>query len=112
MGVTAASWCGPVPGVTRARPPAVAVIGLRRSGRTGNGESPCGLIAPACQPGRSVTPDSGSPQRARDYLRRQAPGALRAPLMLVKKLLTHSARGGGAPRHGDGPSGGLRVLSP
>lgn len=31
------------------RPPAVAVLGLRRSGRTGNGDSPCGRIAPACQ---------------------------------------------------------------
>jgi hypothetical protein len=40
-----------VPGVTRARPPAVAVIGLRRSGRTGNGESPRGRIAPAYQAG-------------------------------------------------------------
>jgi hypothetical protein len=28
VGVTAASWCGPVPWVTRARPPAVAVFGL------------------------------------------------------------------------------------
>src|SRR5690349_14714833 len=40
-----------VPGVTLAGPPAVAVIGLRRSGRTGNGEDPRGRIAPACQLG-------------------------------------------------------------
>ena len=45
VGVTAASWCGPVSGVTCARPPAVAVFGLRRSGRTGNGEGPSGRIA-------------------------------------------------------------------
>jgi hypothetical protein len=48
-----------VPGVTHARPPAVAVFGLRRSGRTGNGDSPCGRVAPACQPGRLVHTDSG-----------------------------------------------------
>jgi hypothetical protein len=56
VGVTAASWCGAVPEVTRARPPAVAVIGLRRSGRIGNGESPCGRIAPACQSGPLSSP--------------------------------------------------------
>jgi hypothetical protein len=33
------------------RPPAVAVLGLRQGGRTGNGESPRGRIAPARQPG-------------------------------------------------------------
>ena len=38
--LTAANWVRAVPGVTLARPPAVAVVGLRRSGRTGNGESP------------------------------------------------------------------------
>jgi hypothetical protein len=39
--VTATSWCELVPGVGHdCCPPAVAVIGLRRSGRTGNGESP------------------------------------------------------------------------
>jgi hypothetical protein len=80
MGVTAASWCGPVPGVTRARPPAVAVFGLRRSGRTGNGESPYGRIAPACQPGplssHPILVHSGAP-RTTGAARR---GALRAPL--------------------------------
>ena len=70
-----------VPGVTRARPPAVAVIGLRRSGRTGNGESPRGRIAPACRArplNSHLMPVRG--QRAQDYPRRQAHGALRAPL--------------------------------
>jgi hypothetical protein len=38
-----------VPGVSVGRPPAVAVTGLRRSGRTGNNESPCGRFAPARQ---------------------------------------------------------------
>jgi hypothetical protein len=45
VGVSADSWCGPVPGVAIGRPPAVAVIGLRRSGRTGNGEGPRGRVA-------------------------------------------------------------------
>ncbi len=58
--VTAASWCGPVPGVTRARPPAVAVIGLRRSGRTGNGESPAGASRPPASPDLSVHARFGS----------------------------------------------------
>jgi hypothetical protein len=49
VGVTAASWCGSAPGVALARPPAVAAIGLRRSGRIGNSESPSGRIAPAYQ---------------------------------------------------------------
>jgi hypothetical protein len=40
--------------VTRARPPAVAVVGLRRNGRTGNGESPAGAPRPPASPARSV----------------------------------------------------------
>ena len=59
-----------VPGVTRARPSAVAAIGLRRSGRTGNGESPRGRIAPARQPG----PPSSRPIPVRG----SAPGTTRA----------------------------------
>ena len=80
VGVTAASWCGPVPGVTRARPPAVAVTGLRWSGRTGNGEGSRGRIAPACQPGRSVHARSRCAAARPGQPRRQAHGALRAPL--------------------------------
>src|SRR5690348_2248022 len=49
--VAAAGWRGRVSGVLRARLPAVAVFGLRRSGRTGNGGGPRGRIAPACQAG-------------------------------------------------------------
>jgi hypothetical protein len=51
--LTSASWQRAIPGVTLARPPAMAVIGLRRGGRTGNGENPCGRLAPA-QPGRAT----------------------------------------------------------
>ena len=56
-----------VHGVTLARPPAVAVVGLRRSGRTGNGENPCGRIAPA-YPARAAqfTPEAGARHRAQD----------------------------------------------
>jgi hypothetical protein len=54
VGVTAAIWRWPEPGATRARPPAVAVTGLRRSGRTGNGESPAGGSRPPASQGRSV----------------------------------------------------------
>jgi hypothetical protein len=71
--------------VTRARPPAVAVIGLRRSGRTGNGESPRGRSAPACQPGRSVHTRFRGMAVRRDYPRRQAHGALCAPLKTYRK---------------------------
>jgi hypothetical protein len=93
--VMAASWCGPVPGVTCARPPAVAVIGLRRSGRTGNGESPprahrARLPARAAQ----FTPDSGPRQRARDHSRRKAHGALRAPLKTYRKFSRVGGRQG------------------
>jgi hypothetical protein len=35
-----------VPGIALDRPPGVAVLGLRRSGRTGNGESPAGASRP------------------------------------------------------------------
>ena len=65
VGVTAAGWCGPTRGQA-CRPPAVAVVGLRRSGRTGNGESPRGRVVPACQPG----PLSSHPMPTRD----SAPG--------------------------------------
>jgi hypothetical protein len=60
-----------VPGVTRARPPAVAVIGLRRSGRTGNGEGPPRAHR-ARLPARAVqlTVDTGTRQRAQDQPRR------------------------------------------
>jgi hypothetical protein len=59
------------------RPPAVAAIGLRRSGRTGNGESPRGRIAPACQLGRSVQADPvrGSAPRTTRAARRPARSA-------------------------------------
>ena len=56
--------------VTRARPPAVAVVGLRRNGRTGNGESPAAHRARLPARPAQFTPDSGSRQRARDYPRR------------------------------------------
>ena len=76
-------------GVRLARPPAVAVFGLRRSGRTGNGEVP--------QARRARLPDwalSSHPhvdaRRARDHPSSQAPGALRAPLKIVMKVLTRS----------------------
>jgi hypothetical protein len=83
------------------RPPAVAVAGLRRSGRTGNGESPCGRIAPAKQP-KPLSPYRFRCAAGALRTRRAAkPGALRAPLMLVKKFLTPrraSALRLGAPR--------------
>jgi hypothetical protein len=86
--VVAASWCGPVPGAAVGRPPAVAVIGLRRSGRVGNGESPCGCMARRQAWTHRFTPDAGARWRAQDDPCRHGRGALRAPLMLVKKLLT------------------------
>src|SRR5262245_8441196 len=78
VGVMATSWCGPVRGVTRPRPPAVAVIGLRRSGRTGNGEGP-----PRAHRARLPARDAQSHRfrfaaARHGYLRRQAYGALRA----------------------------------
>ena len=78
-----------VPGVTYGRPPAVTVAGLRRSGQTGNGESPRGRIAPArrTRPSR-LTPVAGARQRAQYDPGRQAHGALRAPLKPVQKVVT------------------------
>ena len=69
-----------VPGVTLGRPPAVAVIGLRRSGRTGNGEIPAGASRPPARPGPQFTPESGARQHAQDDPHHEAHGALRAPL--------------------------------
>jgi hypothetical protein len=74
-----------VPGVTRARPPAVAVIGLRRSGRTGNDESPCGRVAPACQPGPLGSYPIPVTAVRPGLSRRQAHGALCAPLKTYGK---------------------------
>ena len=90
VGVTAASWCGRCPGSRLRRPPAVAVIGLRRSGRTGNGESPRGRIAPARQAGSLYPrpiPVPGSATRAA-----APPGARRAPRALedVEIVITKS----------------------
>jgi hypothetical protein len=48
-----------VSGVTHARAPAVAVFGLRRSGRTGNGENPAGASRPPASPAAWFTPASG-----------------------------------------------------
>jgi hypothetical protein len=65
--------------VTLGRPPAVAVVGLRRSGRTGNGESPCGHDALACQDGQLRSLDShhsGAPGRAASTSVRRASRAL------------------------------------
>jgi len=74
-----ASWCGPVPGVAVARPPAVAGIGLRRSGRTGNGESPRAHRARLPGWAAQFPPDSGSRQRLGLHA---LPGARRAPRAL------------------------------
>jgi len=97
VGVTAASWCGPVPGVTVGQPPAVTGIGLRRSGRTGNGDSPlradrARLPAWADR----LIPVSGAWPRGQCHSRRQAPGALRAPLMDSEET-PHHARAPGHP---------------
>src|SRR5262245_48789639 len=77
-GVTATSWCGSVPGVAVDRPPAVAVVGLRRSGRIGNGESPTGASSPLAGAAQ-FTPKAGARQRAsttRATKPRRAPRAL------------------------------------
>ena len=103
VGVTAAGWCGSMPAVTLARPPAVAVIGLKRSGRTATARVPR-RIAPAYPAGsrcshpmlglaaRSVTP---APLSAR-----RAPRALED---VVRKVLTAPSRGTCAPEHHDAP---------
>jgi hypothetical protein len=70
-----------VPGVTRARPPAVAVTGLRRSGRTGNGEGPAGASRPPASLGPSVHTRFRCTAACPRGPRRQAHGALRAPLI-------------------------------
>jgi hypothetical protein len=63
--------------VTRARPPAVAVVGLRRSGRTGNGESPAGAPHPPASRATQFTPMSerGSEPRPTRAARRTARSA-------------------------------------
>jgi hypothetical protein len=63
--VTGASSARTVHRVAVGRSPAVAVVGLRRSGRTGNGESIPGRIAPARRDDPQFTPDAGARSRAR-----------------------------------------------
>jgi hypothetical protein len=71
--------------VAPARPPAVAVVGLRRSGRTGKDETPRGRIAPARRgPALDSRPRAGAWLLAQEVPRRQAHGALED----VKKVIT------------------------
>jgi hypothetical protein len=86
--VTAASWCGQCRG-HGGRPPAVAVIGLRRSGRTGNSDGPAGASRPPAWRAAQSTSDSGARLRPVPP-RREAHGALRAPLIVVEKVVTTS----------------------
>ena len=80
VGVSAASWCRQCPGSRvptarrgRFRPKAERADRQRR-------ESPRAHRARLPARAAQLTPDPGSRQRARNYPRREAPGALRAPL--------------------------------
>jgi hypothetical protein len=73
---------GPMPGVTACPAARRGRFGLRRSGRPGNGQGPCGRTAPACQPRHPVHPDVRARQRAQGL---PAPrGARRAPRALSR----------------------------
>jgi hypothetical protein len=86
VGVTAASSAWVCAGVTLGRPPAVAVVGLRRSGRTGNGENPRGRVVPACQAwSLSSHPIPVRGARLGPSRTVSARGALRAPLKTYGK---------------------------
>jgi hypothetical protein len=78
VSVTAASGVRAMPGVTLGRPPAVAVIGLRRSGRTGNGEGPLRAHRARLPPGSlssHLIPVHGSVPRTTRAARRTARSA-------------------------------------